>query len=88
MAPRTISTLGSISLLVSSMTGPGLVQIPLLFQYAGWFIPLLVFIIATLLSGAATLFLCESLSSQRGNDKFQNKIEFTHFSSMLVINVG
>ncbi|RIB15126.1 hypothetical protein C2G38_2320488 [Gigaspora rosea] len=58
--------------------------VPLLFQSAGWFIPLLAFIVAILLSGAATLLLCESLSSQCGNDKFQKKIEFVRFSSMLM----
>ncbi|CAG8454272.1 13435_t:CDS:10 [Cetraspora pellucida] len=68
------------------MTGPGLVTIPLLFQTAGWFIPLLAFIIAILLSGAASLLLCESLSAQPENERFQKKIEFTRLASTLITN--
>lgn len=34
--PRTINFLGSVALLVSNITGPSLVVIPLLFQQAGW----------------------------------------------------
>ncbi|CAG8598790.1 5394_t:CDS:2, partial [Scutellospora calospora] len=48
--------------------------------------PLLVFIAATLLSGAASLLLCESLSAQPENEKFQKKIEFTRLASTLITN--
>ncbi|CAG8739461.1 2480_t:CDS:2, partial [Cetraspora pellucida] len=48
--------------------------------------PLLAFIIAILLSGAASLLLCESLSAQPENERFQKKIEFTRLASTLITN--
>jgi hypothetical protein len=33
---KNIGTIGGLSLLMSSITGPGLLTIPLLFQEAGW----------------------------------------------------
>ncbi|CAG8683463.1 14036_t:CDS:2 [Rhizophagus irregularis] len=81
-----ISFFGSVALLISSMTGPGLVTIPLLFQTAGWLIPVITFVVATVLSGAASLFLCEALSSVSGNNKFQKQVEFSQLSSILVTN--
>ncbi|RHZ72484.1 hypothetical protein Glove_242g37 [Diversispora epigaea] len=82
--PNSISFFGSVALLVSSMTGPGLVTIPLLFQQAGWFIPIIIFVIALLLSGSASLFLCEALSTIPGNNRFQDKIEFSRLTSILI----
>ncbi|CAG8687993.1 3761_t:CDS:2, partial [Ambispora leptoticha] len=75
-----------IALLVSSMTGPGLVTIPILFQNAGWITSTIVFILITFLSGAASLFLCETLSSVVGNEKFQRQIEFSSLSNILISN--
>ncbi|CAJ0910033.1 1058_t:CDS:2 [Entrophospora sp. SA101] len=72
-----ISFLGSVALLVSSMTGPGLVTIPLLFQTAGWLIPMICVAIVIMLSATASLFLCEALSAIPGNNNFQKKIEFS-----------
>ncbi|CAG8700976.1 3029_t:CDS:2, partial [Acaulospora morrowiae] len=72
---NSISFIGSVALLVSSMTGPGVVTIPLLFQSAGWLIPLVVFALAVLLSGFASLFLCEALSSIHGNERFQASVK-------------
>ncbi|CAG8766920.1 10610_t:CDS:2, partial [Racocetra persica] len=72
--PRTngISYFGSIALLVSSITGPGLVTIPILFQDAGWFVC------------ASSLLLCETASSIKGNEKFQRQIEFSYLTAILV----
>ncbi|GBB94193.1 hypothetical protein RclHR1_23090001 [Rhizophagus clarus] len=86
MTKGGISFFGSVALLISSMTGPGLVTIPLLFQTAGWLVPVITFIVATVLSGAASLFLCEALSSVSGNNKFQKQVEFSQLSSILVTN--
>ncbi|CAG8474213.1 10553_t:CDS:2, partial [Funneliformis mosseae] len=81
-----ISFLGSVALLVSSMTGPGIVTIPLLFQMAGWLIPVITFVMAIVLGAAASLFLCEALSAVPGNNKFQKQVEFSHLSSLIVSN--
>ncbi|KAH7887300.1 AAAP amino acid permease [Phlebopus sp. FC_14] len=75
--PPTISFFGSIALLVSSLTGPSLAVIPLLFQQAGWLSPSLVCIVVALLSGLAALLLVEAMASIQGNEKFQAAIEFT-----------
>ncbi|KAH0835793.1 AAAP amino acid permease [Lanmaoa asiatica] len=82
--PRTINFLGSVALLVSNMTGPSLVVIPLLFQQAGWLTPLLTFAAIALLSGAAALFLVEAMSSIEGNEGFQASIEFTTIAHLFL----
>ncbi|KAI9300601.1 hypothetical protein BJ944DRAFT_291577 [Cunninghamella echinulata] len=72
-----IGSYGSIALLVSSMTGPGLATIPAMYQQAGWAAPTFIFLIIGFLSGCSALFVCEALSNIRGNEKFQAKIELT-----------
>ncbi|KAI8886878.1 hypothetical protein K501DRAFT_330994 [Backusella circina FSU 941] len=74
---KGIGTVGSVALLVSSMTGPGLSTIPPLFQQSGWLAPVVIFIVVAFLSGCSSLFVCEALSSIRGNEKFQAKVELT-----------
>ncbi|CAG8494149.1 1823_t:CDS:2 [Funneliformis mosseae] len=83
---RGISFIGSVALLVSSMTGPGLVTIPLLFQTSGWLLPTIMFAIAMSLGASASLLLCEALTTIHGNERFQRKIEFTHLSNLLIHN--
>ncbi|CAI2190965.1 16310_t:CDS:2 [Funneliformis geosporum] len=83
---RGISFIGSVALLVSSMTGPGLVTIPLLFQTSGWLLPTIMFTIAMSLGASASLLLCEALTTIHGNERFQRKIEFTHLSNLLIHN--
>ncbi|GBC08293.1 hypothetical protein RclHR1_00800020 [Rhizophagus clarus] len=81
---RGISFIGSIALLVSAMTGPGLVTIPLLFQISGWLIPTVMFLVAMSLGAISSLLLCEALTTVRGNDHFQRKIELTHLTNFLI----
>ncbi|KAJ3048005.1 hypothetical protein HK097_010969, partial [Rhizophlyctis rosea] len=69
--------LGGVSLLVSSITGPGIITIPLIFQEAGWIMPTVLFIAVAFLSGIGALFLLESMTYFPGNDKFQMNVEFT-----------
>ncbi|KAG9315158.1 AAAP amino acid permease [Chiua virens] len=82
--PRTINFLGSVALLVSSITGPSLVVIPLLFQQAGWLTPLLTFAAISLLSGAAALFVVEVMTSIEGNEIFQASVEFTTIAHLFL----
>ncbi|KAF8128973.1 AAAP amino acid permease [Boletus edulis] len=82
--PRTIGYLGSVALLVSSITGPSMVVIPLLFQQAGWLTPLLAFVAIALLSGTAALFVVEAMSSIEGNEAFQASIEFTTIAHLFL----
>lgn len=81
---KGIGTFGSISLLVSSMTGPGLATIPPLFQQSGWLAPTIIFIVVGVLSAFSTFFMCEVLSSIKGNEKFQAKVEFTTVAQLIL----
>ncbi|KAI8915328.1 hypothetical protein DFJ77DRAFT_462200 [Powellomyces hirtus] len=69
--------IGGISLLISSVTGPGILTIPLLFQQAGWLVPTLCFLVISFLAALGCLFLIESMTYFPGNEKFQRNVELT-----------
>ncbi|CAJ0750994.1 17603_t:CDS:10 [Entrophospora sp. SA101] len=77
-----ISFLGSVALLVSSMTGPGLVTNSRMVDVK----PMICVAIVIMLSATASLFLCEALSAIPGNNNFQKKIEFSSLSTLLISN--
>ncbi|RIB21930.1 hypothetical protein C2G38_2033993 [Gigaspora rosea] len=68
--PSKIGYLSGVSLLVASMTGPGLVTVPLLFQTSGWITSLTTLILVELISSFSSLLLCEAIGSLPGNEKF------------------
>ncbi|CAG8455521.1 7253_t:CDS:2, partial [Dentiscutata heterogama] len=68
--PSKIGYLSGVSLLVSSMTGPGLVTVPLLFQTSGWITSMIIIILVVFLSSSAALLLCEAIGSLPSNEKF------------------
>ncbi|KAI8908525.1 hypothetical protein EDD86DRAFT_276308 [Gorgonomyces haynaldii] len=74
---KNIGYIGSISLLITSITGPGMVILPFVYQQAGWITPTLAFIVFGILATVASLFVCEALTRFPGNDSFQRNIEFT-----------
>ncbi|EGG18059.1 hypothetical protein DFA_06726 [Cavenderia fasciculata] len=74
---KTIGAIGSISLLIGNMTGPGMVGIALQFQQGGWLLTILGFAAIMLLSTLAGLFMIESMASIPGNPRFQLRVEFT-----------
>ncbi|TPX33111.1 hypothetical protein SmJEL517_g03934 [Synchytrium microbalum] len=74
---KNIGITGSISLLVSSMTGPGIVTIPLIFQTGGWVVPLLTFLVMMVLTGMGSLCLVEAMSKFPGNRNFEQNVEYT-----------
>ncbi|RKP12372.1 hypothetical protein BJ684DRAFT_1466, partial [Piptocephalis cylindrospora] len=80
--PRGISFWGGLTLLIGSMTGPGLVMIPLLFQQAGWLTPTLCFLVASILSSIASSFVCEAMNAIPGNAKFEKQVEFATLMEM------
>jgi len=73
---KEISLFGGIALLVNNITGPGLITIPLAFQQAGWFIPILIFGFIMISSSLAATMLCKAMSKVRGNETFQGRVEF------------
>ncbi|KAF8232896.1 hypothetical protein L208DRAFT_1269922 [Tricholoma matsutake] len=82
----SIKFFGGVALLVSGVTGPTIAVIPQLFQQAGWLTPTIAFILITILSGSAALFLVESMASISGNEKFQASIEYSTLAELYLGN--
>ncbi|PRP80111.1 hypothetical protein PROFUN_12265 [Planoprotostelium fungivorum] len=74
---KDIGFFGGITLLTNSITGPGLVTIPLLFQQAGWVSPLLCMIIIAGISCLAAIMLCSAMEKVPGNERFKGRVEFS-----------
>ncbi|KAI9201833.1 uncharacterized protein BJ171DRAFT_629634 [Polychytrium aggregatum] len=68
---------GGMSMLVSSITGPGVLQIPTVFQTSGFFFPTFLFLVVTVFTGWSCLFLLEAMSLFPGNASFERNVEFT-----------
>ncbi|KAK3819864.1 MAG: hypothetical protein J3Q66DRAFT_311615 [Benniella sp.] len=75
---KDISFWGGLALLISNMTGPGLVTLPIVAQSAGWLPTLLGFGLAATLSSLSSLFICEAMTEVPGNDHFQSNVEFSN----------
>ncbi|KAJ3128223.1 MCM DNA helicase complex subunit [Nowakowskiella sp. JEL0407] len=73
---KNIGFVGGLSLLISSISGPGMVVIPQIFQESGWLFPTISFIVIATLTALGSLFLVESLTNFPGNEKFQRNVEF------------
>lgn len=71
---KDISFWGGLALLISNMTGPGLVTLPIVAQSAGWLPTILGFGIAGILSSLSSLFICEAMTEVPGNDHFQSNV--------------
>ncbi|KAF8948025.1 hypothetical protein BGZ47_006888 [Haplosporangium gracile] len=75
---KDISFWGGLALLISNMTGPGLVTLPIVAQSAGWLPTLVAFGVVSLLSSLSSLFICEAMTQVPGNEHFQSNIEFNN----------
>ncbi|KXS18074.1 hypothetical protein M427DRAFT_221514 [Gonapodya prolifera JEL478] len=73
---KTVGIIGGLSLLINSLSGPGLVYVPQLFQQAGWLPALLCFGLFFLMGTIGSLFLVESMQNIPGNRHFQGTVEF------------
>lgn len=82
---KDISFWGGMALLISNMTGPGLVTIPVVAQSAGWLPTILGFGLVALLSTLSSLFICEAMTEVPGNEYFQSNVSVssTAFQSPL-----
>ncbi|CAG8523875.1 27131_t:CDS:2 [Dentiscutata erythropus] len=74
--PSKIGYLSGVSLLVSSMTGPGLVT--------GWITSMIIIILVVFLSSSAALLLCEAIGSLPDNEKFTERIEYSNLCATLI----
>lgn len=63
---KVITLTGGVALLLNNATGPGLVQIPLLFQQSGWLPSVAMFISSFALSVLSALMLVEATSRIAG----------------------
>jgi hypothetical protein len=64
---KVITLTGGIALLLNNATGPGLVQIPLLFQQSGWLPSVAMFLSSFALSVLSALMLVEATSRIPGD---------------------
>ncbi|KAF9943267.1 hypothetical protein BGZ67_003030 [Mortierella alpina] len=75
---KDISFWGGTALLISNMTGPGLVTLPIVAQSAGWLPTVLGFVLVATLSTLSSLFICEAMTEVPGNEYFQSNVEFSN----------
>ncbi|KFH70604.1 hypothetical protein MVEG_03454 [Podila verticillata NRRL 6337] len=75
---KDISFWGGMALLISNMTGPGLITIPVVAQSAGWLPTVLGFSLVALLSTLSSLFICEAMTEVPGNEFFQSNVEYSN----------
>jgi hypothetical protein len=73
---KTIGFVGGFSLLVSNLTGPGLVSLALVYQDAGWLYPTVSLSVMMVMSTLAGVFLCEAMATIPGNESLQGRVEF------------
>lgn len=78
---KDISFWGGLSLLISNMTGPGIVTLPVVAQSSGWLPTILGFCIVGFLSSLSSLFICEAMTEVPGNERFQSNVGLSfHYS--------
>lgn len=96
---KTIGFWGGFSLLVSNLTGPGLVSLSLVYQNSGWLYPTVALIVMMGMSTLSAVFLTEAMASIPGNQNLQGRVEFAtlarfyfgrkgHIVSQLFINTA
>lgn len=74
---KNVGMIGSVSLLICSITGPGIVILPLLFQESGWVMPLFIFILIGFLACLASLLIIEAITLFPNNYNLETNVEFT-----------
>ncbi|PRP75746.1 hypothetical protein PROFUN_09170 [Planoprotostelium fungivorum] len=74
---KNIGFYGGVMLMVNSITGPGLLIVPLLFQQAGYVTPLLTMFLIGGVSWLSAVMLCAAMERVPGNQQFKGRVEFT-----------
>ena len=72
---KTIGLFGGLCLMISNITGPAVVSLPTLFQESGWFTPVMLLWIFTVISSFAATCMVQAMSVIRGNEKFKERVE-------------
>ena len=73
---KTIGTFGAVVLVANNVVGPGMLELPLLFQQAGWLPTTISCFVVAMLSATAACFFCDAFALLPGNEKFQQRAEF------------
>ena len=76
LGEKTIGSFGSIVLLINNVTGPGMLLLPVLFQQAGWLVPVGALVVVGGVSTLACCCLVEAVSRLPGNKGFERRAEF------------
>ncbi|PRP85167.1 hypothetical protein PROFUN_07114 [Planoprotostelium fungivorum] len=84
--PKTITFAGGIMLLINSITGPGILTIPLLFQEAGWLTPVICIVAVAIISYLSSVMLCSAMEKVPGNGRFKGRIEFAGVAKVFFWN--
>jgi len=74
---KTIGPVGSAILLFNNLSGPGVVGLPLLFQQAGWLVPVVTMIWIGITTFIASSMLCEAMRYYPKNRGYSSRIEFS-----------
>jgi amino acid permease len=75
---RDIGFLGGLCLLTNNILGTGMVQIPGLFQSAGWALPTLAFALTAAWTCVCALLLARVMTRLAGNASFEKRVEFAN----------
>lgn len=78
---KTIGYFGGVCLLANNITGPGMVQLPQMFQQTGWAFAVIFIVFMAVFSGVTSLYLSKAISLMPGNDQFQHRAEFESLAS-------
>jgi Transmembrane amino acid transporter protein len=85
---KTIGFFGGFSLLVNNMSGPGMMEIPSIFQEAGWLPPMICLIVVCIVATLSSTMLCEAMSAIPGNEHFEDRVELTTLAKFYFGRVG
>jgi len=74
---KTITTFGSICLIVNNVNGPGMLELPALFQTAGWVPCVLMLGLACAISSILSVMFAEAIAKIPGNGQYCRRMEFS-----------
>lgn len=80
---KNISAFSGFALLTNSMIGPAVVSLPVVFQQAGWFSPLVIMGLILLISSFSASMLCQAMSTVPGNENFHGRVELSTLAKFL-----
>lgn len=84
MGARDIGLIGSLCLVCNNIIGPGMFQLPGLFQTAGWFPSMAAIIVAAVWTTQSALYLSRTMQQFPGNRTFKNRLEFNKIAYILL----